>query len=87
MKDALDITFEISKLIKFSLKRDVMFKKLMDSYLQKLSASMQERIWCWWTNFLERDDYQEDLMMVMLSMNLSQTANSIINNSIMKLWI
>ena len=38
-------------------------------------------------NCLERDDYQEDLMMVMPSLNLSQTASSIIDNSIMKLWI
>ena len=30
MKDALDITFEVSKLIKFSPKRDVMFEKLKD---------------------------------------------------------
>ena len=31
MKDALDITFEVSKLIKFSPKRDVMFEKLKDT--------------------------------------------------------
>ena len=31
MKDALDITFEVSRLIKFSPKRDVMFEKLKDA--------------------------------------------------------
>ena len=30
LKDALEITFEVSKLVKFSPKRDVMFEKLKD---------------------------------------------------------
>ena len=33
MKDALDVTYEVSKLIKFSPKRDVMFEKLKDSII------------------------------------------------------
>lgn len=31
MKDALDVTYEVSKFIKFSPKRDVTFEKLKDS--------------------------------------------------------
>ena len=31
LKDALEITFEVSKLVKFSPKRDVMFEKLKDA--------------------------------------------------------
>ena len=33
MKDALDVTYEVSKLIKFSPKRDVMFEKLKDNII------------------------------------------------------
>jgi len=30
LKDALEVTFEVSKLVKYSPKRDVMFEKLKD---------------------------------------------------------
>ena len=33
MKDALDVTYEVSKLIKFSPKSDVMFEKLKDNII------------------------------------------------------